>query len=142
MNYSHYHEQQGGKMQFELKKIDLFSAIKISFIVNAVLGLAIGLFAGAILAFFTGFINQMMAISPLSPQFGALGGLFLGLFYAVFLSVVNGVIITGIVVLLYNLIADWIGGIKLDLFSISGTQTNPATSVTPPSDTKGQSTND
>lgn len=131
-------------MQFELKKIDLFSAIKISFIVNAVLGLAIGLFAGAILAFVMGFINQIMPyeqISPLSPQFGALGGLFLGLFYAVFLSVVNGVIITGIVVLLYNLIAGWIGGIKLDMFSVSGIQIKPATSVTPPSDTGGHSTN-
>ena len=131
-------------MQFELKKIDIFSAIKISFIINAILGLAIGLFAGAILAFIMGFINQLMPyqqISPLGPQFGALGGLFLGLFYAVFLSVVNGVIITGIVVLLYNLIADWIGGIKLDLLSISGSQAKLATSVSQPPDAKGQSTN-
>ncbi|OQX90937.1 MAG: hypothetical protein B6D58_09195 [candidate division Zixibacteria bacterium 4484_95] len=129
-------------MQFELKKIDLFSAIKISFIVNAVLGLAIGLFAGAILAFFMGFINQMMPYEqtfPLTPQFGFLGGFFLSLFYAVFLSVINGVIITGIVVLLYNLIAGWVGGIKLNMLTISTIETKQPTVLSQSSNAGDQS---
>lgn len=130
-------------MQFELKKIDVFSVIKISFIINAVLGFAIGLFIGTIFAFITGFINQMMPYKqtfPLSPQFGFLGGIFLSLFYAVFLSVVNGVIITGIVVLLYNLIAGWVGGIKLNLPSISTAESKPPITVPQSSDSGGPST--
>jgi hypothetical protein len=131
-------------MQFELKKIDVFSAIKISFIINAILGIAIGLFAGTIFAFVMGFINQMMPYEqtfPLSPQLGFLGGILLSLFYAVFLSVVNGVIITGIVVLLYNLIAGWVGGIKLNLPSISTAESKPPITVSQSPDAGGQSTN-
>ena len=108
-------------MNFELKKIDFFSAIKISFLVNAVFGLLVGLFIGFIMMIFIGFAQNVMPYDRWDmggPDFSAMGmfgGLFIGLLYAVIIAVGNGIIITGIVVLLYNLFAGWLGGIKLKL---------------------------
>lgn len=106
-------------MVYELKKIDLFGAIKISFFINAVLGLLLGLFIGMFVAFFLGIIGQLMPYDQMNwngpnlGAFGIFGGFIIGLFYAVFIAVFNGVILTGIVVLLFNLFAGWLGGIKL-----------------------------
>jgi len=108
-------------MNFELKKIDFFSAIKISFLVNAVIGLLIGLFIGFIMMLFMGLAQNFMPYDRMDiggPDFGAMGmfgGMFIGLLYAVIIAVGNGIILTGIVVLLYNLFAGWLGGIKLKL---------------------------
>ena len=108
-------------MTFELKKIDLFSAIKISFLINALVGLIIGLLFGSIMGFFMGIAGQMMPYDQMGWEgpglgaFGLFGGLLLGLLYAIFIAVGNGVILTGIVILLYNLFAGWLGGIKLNL---------------------------
>jgi len=108
-------------MNFELKKIDFFSAIKISFLVNAVFGLLVGLFIGFILMLFMGLAQNLMPYDRMDmggPDFGAMGmfgGMLIGLLYAVIIAVGNGIIITGIVVLLYNLFAGWLGGVKLKL---------------------------
>lgn len=106
-------------MVYELKKIDLFGAIKISFFVNAVIGLLLGLFIGLVMAFFMGIFQQMIPSDQMNfnmPNFGALGfigGIIVGFMYAIFIAVFNGIILTGIAVLLFNLFAAWLGGIKL-----------------------------
>jgi predicted membrane-bound spermidine synthase len=108
-------------MNFELKKIDFFSAIKISFLVHAVIGLVIGLLIGFFMMIFIGLFQNLMPTNQMDfggPDFGAfgiLGGFFIGMLYAVIIAVVNGIILTGIVVLLYNLFAGWLGGIKFKL---------------------------
>jgi predicted membrane-bound spermidine synthase len=104
-------------MDYELKKIDLWSAIKISFMVNAVIGLVIGLLIGFVFAFIVSFVSQMVpADGPdmASIPFGPLGGFFIGLIYALFIAVVNGIIVTSVIVIMYNLFAGWVGGLKLE----------------------------
>jgi predicted membrane-bound spermidine synthase len=108
-------------MNFELKKIDFFSAIKISFLINAVIGLLVGLFIGLILMLFIGLAQNLIPYDQMDmggPDLGALGmfgGIFIGLFYAVIIAVGFGIIVTGIIVLLYNLFAGWLGGVKFKL---------------------------
>ena len=128
-------------MTFELKKIDVLSAIKVSFIVHVIIGLLLGLLIGSIMAFVMGFISQFIPYEqmgydgPTPGAIGALGGIFMALFYAVFISVVNGVIVTGIIVLLYNLIAGWVGGVKLNLREIPTADIKPAATLAQPPDT-------
>lgn len=108
-------------MNFELKKIDFFSAIKISFLINAVIGLLVGLIIGFILMIFIGFAQNLIPYNQMDMggtdlgAIGMFGGMLIGLLYAVIIAVGNGIIITGIVVLLYNLFAGWLGGVKLKL---------------------------
>ena len=130
-------------MNFELKKIDLFSAIKISFCINAIIGIFVGLLMGLSLAFMFGLIDQFAQtgrnFDP--PPFGMFGGFFIGILYAVLIVVLNGIIVPCIVVLLYNLFAGWLGGIKFYFKEIpSGVAAQPITAqanVTPPLDTTG-----
>ena len=108
-------------MNYEIKKIDLWSAIKISFLINGIVGLAIGLLIGLVFAFIISFVSQMVPSD--NPElanipFGPLGGFFIGLIYALFIAVGNGIIITGIFVMLYNLFAGWIGGFKIEVEQI------------------------
>lgn len=134
-------------MTFELKKINVLSAIKVSFIVHIIIGLLLGLFIGSLMAFIFSFIGQFMPYDqmgydgPTPGAIGALGGIFMVLFYAVFISVVNGVIVTGIITLLYNLIAGWVGGVKLNLKELPMTDIKPAATIAQPSDIGGNSQN-
>ena len=48
---------------------------------------------------------------------GMFGGFFIGILYAAFIVVVN-VIVTAIAVLLYNLFAGWLGGIKFTMHEV------------------------
>ena len=134
-------------MTFELKKIDLFSAIKVSFIVHIIIGLLLGLFIGSVMAFVMSFVGQFIPYDQMGndgPSFGAigaLGGFFMAFVYAIFISVVNGVIVTGIVVLLYNLIAGWVGGVKLNLQEIPGINVKPSATIAQSTETGGESAN-
>jgi predicted membrane-bound spermidine synthase len=104
-------------MFYEIKKIDLWSAIKISFVINAVIGLAIGLLIGFAIAFLIGVVGRFAPAesSELSNlPFGVFGGFFLGMVYAIILAIFNGVILTSVAVILYNLFSGWLGGIKVD----------------------------
>ena len=107
-------------MTFELKKIDVLSAIKVSFLINAVIGLLVGIFIGSFVALIMSFANQFMpydqmggTVTAFPGAIGAFGGILMGLLYAVLISVVNGVIVTGVIALLYNLIASWVGGVRV-----------------------------
>ena len=57
----------------------------------------------------------------------------MGLVYAVFIAVGNGVILTGIAALLYNLIAGWVGGIKIDFKEHTFNQVQPSATLAQPS---------
>jgi len=102
-------------MLWELKKIDLVSALKVSFIINAIIGVIVGLLVGFTMAFIFSlagqFGNDFGGFDP--AAMGIFGGFFLGFVYALFIAIGNGIILTSIFVFLYNLIAGWVGGVKL-----------------------------
>ena len=107
-------------MNWEIKRIDLWSAIKISFVANAVLGFILGLFIGLMTAALSEFLAPFIAMSgqdveQLSSASGAGMVIFMPFFMAFFMAVVYGVILTGILVGLYNLVAKFAGGIKVNL---------------------------
>ncbi len=100
----------------ELKKIDVWSCVKISFILYGIFGLIVGIFYAILLTFLGGVFNTFGG-----REFGTFGGLFtgvVGIFMAFFLALfyaVIGAIFTAIFVWLYNVIAKAAGGIKVDL---------------------------
>lgn len=105
-------------MQYELKKIDLWSAIKVSFFINALIGLTIGLLIGIFFGFIFGALSHLNNIDMPSFPLGPFGGLFLGIAYGVVMAVFNGIILTSITVILYNLFSTWLGGIKVDVSAV------------------------
>jgi hypothetical protein len=110
MNASH--------MTYEIKKIDVWSVVKIAFILYAILGLIIGLFYAVILTMLGGIISQL---GELGGEFGQMTGFFTGavgivmaFFMALFYAVI-GAIFTAIFVWLYNILAKLTGGIRFNL---------------------------
>jgi hypothetical protein len=103
-------------MNLELKRIDIWSCIKISFILYGIFGLAIGIFYAILLTFLGGVLSSFGG-----KDFGSFGGLFtgfLGIFVAFFLAIfyaVIGTIFTALFAWLYNVFAKIAGGIKLEL---------------------------
>ena len=107
-------------MHWEIKKIDLWSAVKISFVANGVLGFGVGLFLSFTLAAMSQFLAPFMAMSGQDPaelaSATSLGSvIMMPFFMGFFMAVVYGVIVTGILVLIYNLVAKMAGGIKMTL---------------------------
>ncbi len=109
-------------MEFEIKKINTWSAIKISFVVYGVLGFLVGIFYGVFI-FSLGSLLGSLANEDFGPFSGMFtspaGGFFftliMGFFLAFVMAVVYGVIVTAIIVWLYNLFSKWTGGIKVNL---------------------------
>ncbi len=102
-------------MTYEIKRIDVWSCVKIAFILFGVIGLLFGVFYAMLLTMVSGFLSQM------GGQFQSLGTLFtgaLGIFMIFFLGIfyaVVGAVVTTILTLVYNLLAKGFGGIKLFL---------------------------
>jgi uncharacterized protein YacL len=102
-------------MNLELKRIDIWSCIKISFILYGIFGLAIGIFYAILLTFLGGVLSSFGG-----KDFGSFGGLFtgfLGVFVAFFLAIfyaVIGTIFTALFAWLYNVFAKIAGGIKFE----------------------------
>ena len=103
-------------MEYEIKRFNIWSVIKIIFIIFLIIGFLISLFYVVILMLiqnFTGSIglgdfgNELMAISGVAGIFIVL---FFTIFYAVFASVFCAFILG-----LYNIIAGSLGGIKLTI---------------------------
>ncbi len=103
-------------MTYEIKRFDLVSVFKVSFLIYLVIGLLIGLFYSLIIgAVFQAFAPLMEDRALLDMGKIAGGSLFvLALFVAVFMAVVWSVL-TVIAVALYNVLAGNFGGIKMDI---------------------------
>ncbi len=110
-------------MHYRLRRIGVWSAVKISFLINGLLGVCLGFIAGLFMFLFSALMSRLaylpsdvygdMAFS--SPMIGGVAVLvFLPLFYGFLLAVVNGIIITAITVWLYNLFAKALGGVELE----------------------------
>ncbi|MBN1154843.1 DUF3566 domain-containing protein [candidate division KSB1 bacterium] len=106
-------------MRYEIKKIDILSVIKIIFIVSLFIGALIGIFHALIFSFIGTLLQQMggdevefgmRSITIITPFVMIL---FTALFFAFFNSV-----FAGFIVLIYNVLTQWIGGIRIDLDSV------------------------
>ena len=108
-------------MQYEIKRLDLLSVFKISFLIYLVLGFVIGIFYALILtqmlAVFSSFMNDQ-AFQGIAKLTGP-GLIFMALVLAVFMAVLWS-ILTVIAAAIYNLLSGAVGGIKVEL------QTPPA----------------
>lgn len=103
-------------MEYEIKRFNIWSMVKIVFIIFLIIGFLISLFYVVILILIQsfagslelgGFENELMAISCVAGIFIVL---FFTIFYAVFVSVFCAFFLG-----LYNIIAGWLGGIKFTM---------------------------
>ncbi len=103
-------------MEYEIKRFNIWSVIKIIFIIFLIIGFLISSFYVVILLLIQtfvgsiglgGFENELMAISGVAGIFIVL---FFTIFYAVFVSVFCALILG-----LYNIIAGSLGGIKFTI---------------------------
>jgi len=91
----------------EIKKIDVFSFAKIYAIMGAVIGFIVGLLIAIFAGIFAGFAEVPTGLGIAT---GATAIVIVPVFYAVF-----GFIFGAIGAFLYNIVANWVGGIKIEL---------------------------
>ena len=109
-------------MEYEIRRINTWSVIKIVFLVSFFIGALIGIFYALILSFINNLIQQF-AVDEIEQGLRSLNVLtpfFLILFFAIFTSISNS-IISAIFIGIYNFMAQWIGGIKIDIKPFSDT---------------------
>lgn len=115
-------------MIYEFKKIDLWSAIKVCFLLSLVIGLIIGIFSSIIFTIIFSLPGQLCDYDSFSGSgfnpaaFGIFGGILIGVLYGFIFVVINGIITPLITVFLYNLIAGWVGGFKVHLIDTGSVQ--------------------
>lgn len=108
-------------MKYELKRISVWSVIKISFLINLVLGFLVGIFYAFMLMLIT-----MMPMYYMSDELGsgfpaALSGIMLiilPILMAGIMSVMN-TILAAIATLVYNLSAKLVGGLEWELAQVT-----------------------
>jgi hypothetical protein len=106
---------------YMLKRIPLWPAIRIAFLVFIIIGIVIGIFYAALLSTW-GALMSSFAGSPIGEEFGVLRNLgfvlipVIAILYAIF-----GTIVVAIWALIYNFIASVAGGIELVL-EVAGKQ--------------------
>lgn len=103
-------------MEYELKRINVWPVIKIVFLISFFLGAIIGIFYTLIIAIVGNLIQQLTG-EGLDFFFEMPGGItlfFIILFFATFTSLINS-ILSSIFIGIYNLMAHWIGGFRVDL---------------------------
>lgn len=105
-------------MTYEIKKIDVWSVVKIAFILYGIFGLIFGLFYAVMLTMLGGILSQF---GPMGGELGEMTGVFTGavgilmaFFMALFYAVI-GSVFTAIFVWLYNVLAKLTGGIRFNL---------------------------
>jgi hypothetical protein len=94
------------KLMKEIRRIDIMSYAKVYAVIFAIIGFLAGLFVGAL----GGLISEMSGSSGLGGGFGFLSIIIFPILYGG-LGFVFGIIGAAI----YNLIAGWVGGIKIEL---------------------------
>lgn len=100
-------------MNYEIKKLNIWSVAKVSFVLGGVLGFCAGLFlwmfAGLISSLPVSELSEPEAMEGLS-SLGAMMPFALAVFYAVMLMITNGILSA-----VYNLLGGMVGGIELTL---------------------------
>ncbi len=125
-------------MLLEIKKVNVWSVVKVSFVVCAILGFVIGLLYGFIILSLGSLLSSLT-----NEEFGPLGGLYSGgvgavffiffmpLLFAFIFSVFYGVIITGFLGWLYNVVAKFTGGARFNVDESKLVYTEPQPPIPP-----------
>jgi len=103
-------------MEYEIERINAWSVIKIVFLISFFAGALIGIFYALILSTVSN-LFQHIVIEEIGNDIEPLGtyAIFIMIvFLAIFVSIANS-IISVVLVGSYNLLSQWIGGIKFDL---------------------------
>ena len=98
----------------EIKKINILSVAKIYGLSMAFIGLIIGIFVGFAMFFFGTFVGTD---NNYSSYFGLSMGI-IGLLAMPILFGLLGLIFGGLAAFFYNLLASWLGGIKIEIIDI------------------------
>jgi hypothetical protein len=123
-------------MKYELKRIRIWSAIKIGFFVWGLIGFLGGLYMAMMMPLLMKF---METLGPMSEDFGAVGPfalIFLPILYSI-MAAVAGTILTAIVAGFYNLISSLMGGLEVTLESEMLHPLDISVSQTPPPANEG-----
>lgn len=116
-------------MKLELKRISLWATIKISFILNLVIGFVVGCFYALIFASLAMLPSASLQDSPFGEISGVVA-LIIPFFMAFFVAVMN-TILAFLLVVVYNFAARTMGGMEFEFLNIEA-QSIPATPVIPP----------
>ncbi|MBN1295038.1 MAG: hypothetical protein JXB48_24595 [Candidatus Latescibacteria bacterium] len=108
--------------QWKLKRIGIWSAIKIGSAVSCVLGFLLGFIWAIIIVFFSSLISIMT--SSKLPGFGIPALIIFPIFFSLIYAVL-GALGTFLLTLLYNLSAGIFGGIELEIESHSPYEIEP-----------------
>ncbi len=113
-------------MTLEIKRLDVWSCVKVGFILSGILGLIIGIFYALLIGFIGSIMGPLAGteIEPLRGFFSGALGIFIAFFMAIFYAVM-GAIATAITVWLYNICARWVGGIMVNLEGEKGLTFGP-----------------
>jgi len=96
----------------EVKKLDVMSVAVVTCIIYAVIGLILGIFFGLFASMFSAFLHGN------SPKFGIMGlGMVMIILYPLILGFF-GFIGGALGAFIYNLVAKWVGGIKMELVDL------------------------
>lgn len=119
-------------MKLELKRISLWATIKISFIINLVLGFIVGCFYALMLVAISAMPSafQNNEFEQFSGVFGAVA-LLMPFFFAFMMAIVN-TILAFIMVVVYNFSARMMGGLELEFAKVDEPGTTLAPIVTVP----------
>lgn len=100
---------------YELKRLDIWSVVKVTFVLSFFLGLMIGVFYLFIMFFVTRLAGTFGGgIETEMMHFGGVVGFFMIFFIAIFTSVFYTAV-SAILAGIYNLVSSWIGGVRLRL---------------------------
>jgi len=101
-------------MKYELKRIRVWSAIKVGFFLWGLIGFLGGLYMAMMMPFLMQF---MESFGPMADGIGSVGPIalvFLPILYSL-MAAVMGTVLTAIVAGFYNLISSLLGGIEVSL---------------------------
>ena len=130
-------------MKLELKRISVWSAVKLSFVLNLILGFIFGIFyAFIVLAIASLPMSVMGEDTPrFLPAFAGIAAILLPFFFAFFLGVIYTIIVA-IATVAYNLVAKLTGGLEFEYKQVVEMVpvTTPVGFTQPPSTGEQQST--
>lgn len=121
-------------MKFELKRIGVWSAIKVAFLLSLVLGFAMGiLYALMIMMFLAAPMSQMPDDIPAMSGvfFGGIMLIFMPIFTAIFAAIFN-TIAAALGAVIYNFVVRMIGGVEFEMSEVKAVTVQPVAVAPPP----------
>lgn len=103
-------------MKFELKRIGVWSAIKVSFFIWGMLGFIGGIYMALMMPVLINMMGSLGTMPPDMQDIGPFALFFLPIMYSL-MAAVFGTVLTAILTGFFNLICRLLGGIELDLES-------------------------